>query len=524
MACSAAEITAPSGNSWHGRGICGYSGGMIKWLSLLLAAMVITTAPPALSRDAAPPGETRPAPAPLVATTRTLHELVLPDRRLPYAAVVESLPLSDAKGAVTAQLVVTAYLAEGAAAAGRPVTFAFNGGPGAASAYLSVGAMGPRVLAMPLDGSLPPPPARLQDNPQSWLAFTDLVFIDPVGTGFSRATEPGEAGEKAFWGVTADAEAMAEAIRLWLVRHQRWTSAKFIAGESYGGFRAALVARTLLDRDGIATSGLVLISPALEFSTLATQEDRVLPWALLLPSMAAAARAHGKGDPAATPEAVERFALTDYLTGISGLAADPDPTLIDKVAGLIGLDPALVRRYRGRVPAGVFAERVLGQDGRALSVYDGSVDGRKRRDGHGPDILFEGIKAPLAAAYQLHVAGDLGLATDMPYQLLNAAVAHHWNWEGSRGDSGVMSELADVMGLTPDLAVLLVHGRTDLVTPYMTSRWVLGHLDVPDEARARIRVEVLGGGHMMYLHPSERAALASVAADFYRHRLAVPAQ
>lgn len=470
-----------------------------------------------------------PAAAVELGPVTTRHELVLPGGSISYRAVVETLPVRDPAGKATADVAVISYAAEGVEAGTRPVTFVFNGGPGASSAYLHLGAFGPRVLATGDDGGVPAPPARLRDNPDTWLAFTDLVFVDPVGAGYSRAVEPGSDAAKAFWSVSGDRDSLAEVIRLWLTRHGRWQSPKFIAGESYGGFRAALVARTLLEDQGAALNGLVLISPALDFSTLSAGRSDVLPWALMLPSMAASARAQGRSELETPIEEVERWALTEYLAGIAAIAPSgpgPAPEVIDRVAALLGLERDLVERHHGRVPAWIFAERLLSGTGRALSLYDGAQAGPDPRPGRsGPDPQLDATVAPFSTAYNAYVRGELGLETEVPFRLLAGRPSRDWDWEGARGGpgrmDGAMDDLAEVMALTPGLGLLVVHGRTDMVTPYMASRWLLDRIDLPEEIRANASLEVLGGGHMMYLIPEQRKALGAAAAAFYRERAPV---
>ena len=502
---------------------------MKKRLCALLVA-VAGMAAPAVAAEDAPDTQTPPAARRLALDpVTTEHVLILPDRTLDYHATVETLPIVGEDGDPTAHIAVIAYAAQAAETGSRPVTFVFNGGPGASSAYLHLGALGPRVLATGADGAVPSPPARLTDNPASWLAFTDLVFVDPVGTGLSRATKPGEDAEKAFWSVSADVRSMAEVIRLWLTRHARWDSPKFLAGESYGGFRAALVARRLLDQEGAALNGLVLISPVLDFATIQPEDATILPWGLALPSMVASARAHGKGDPSMSLDAVERFALSDYLVGIAAIAPAgpaPEPALIDNLSALLGLKREIVDRHRGRVPTGTFAKRLLEDAGLVLSLYDGAQTGPDPRPGRrgGPDPQLEATKAPFSSAYNSYVRDELKLTTDLPFRLLADRPSRNWNWEGARGgpgkQDGAMDDLAETMALTPGLGVLVVHGRTDMVTPYMASRWLLDRLDLPEEIRARARLEVLDGGHMMYLIPGQRLALGRLAGDFYRRQAA----
>jgi carboxypeptidase C (cathepsin A) len=267
----------------------------------------------------------------------------------------------------------------------------------------------------------------------------------------------------------------------------------------------------------------VMISPALELSIISPGKNNLLPWALTLPSMVASARAHDKGDPALPLDAVERYALTDYLVGIAAIAPagpGPSPDVINDLTKLLGLKEDVVRRYHGRVPTWVFAEQLLEGTGYSLSLYDGALAGLDPQPGRpGPDPILDAIKAPLSTAYNAYIRDELELKTDLPFRLLNGETARAWDWEGARNGGergGVMDELAATVSLTPGLRVLVVHGRTDLVTPYMTSRWLLDRMDLPDEVRARLRTEVLDGGHMMYLKEDQRAVLGRLAAGFYQ--------
>ena len=499
-------------------------GTALRVLVLLLALLLpLATSAPAQEKPAEPPRADNPHAAP-IGPVETRHEIDIGGRHFSFRTVVESLPVTNGRGEVTARIFTTAYLAEGPTP-GRPVTFVFNGGPGAASAFLHVGAMGPLVLATPPDGRMPRPPARLEENAATWLPFTDLVFVDPVGTGYSRATRTGDDAERPFWSVGGDIRSLSEVLRLWLTRAGRWGSPVFLAGESYGGFRVARLARALSEGNGIGVAGVAMISPVIEFSTIARGSYDVLSWALTLPSLAASARAHGKGDPAMDRTAVERFAMGEYLAGIAAIdppGPGPDETLVRRVAGLLGLEADLVRRHRGRVPIEIFADRLLGDSGLAVSLYDGAYSGPDPRPGspRGPDVMLDATIAPVTSAFTQLVQDRLGLRTEVPFMLLNRRPSGAWDWEGARNEAGSLDELAEAMATVPGLMVLVVHGETDLVTPYMASRWVLDRLNLPEEVRQRARLAVLGGGHMMYFRPDQRAALAEAARAFYAERLA----
>jgi carboxypeptidase C (cathepsin A) len=517
----------------------------VSWLVLWVTAWAMMAPALALAQhseveDASPPdaaakaeaAETAEAPRPEAEAPppagRASGVLTLPDdQRLRYRATAETLPVRDRKGKTVADIFVVSYLAEDADKANRPVTFLFNGGPGAASAFLMLGAAGPKVLVTNDDGTVPRPPARLKDNPESWLSFTDLVFVDPVGTGFSRPTDTGDKADEPFWDVRGDVDTLSELVRLWLTRNERWASPTFLAGESYGGFRAVMMARALQRDQGVEVSGLVLVSPALEFSLLDGEVHHLLPWALRLPSMAASARAQGKA-PAVPREAVERFALTDYLLDLAAMDRPEDrPTAAERrVAELLGLPERIVDRHDGRIPISVFAKELLRDDGRVLSLYEGSIDSPDPNPDEsrlGPDPMLDGVLAPYATAFNAYVRSELGYETDTPYRILNRDVSRNWDWgdgRRDRGDVGALDALESIMALNPSLRVLVAHGIYDLVTPYFASAWLLDRMALPEAVKENARLRVYEGGHMLYMRPSERARLTRDVRELYESALA----
>ncbi len=494
-------------------------------LPLLVAGLLAVLPAHAQERPPAPPDNPQAAP---IGPVETRHEMEIGGRRMAFRAVAESLPVTDRnRGEVLGRVFTVSYFADGAGSARRPVTFVFNGGPGAASAYLHLGGLGPWILETAPDGNLLPLPARLAPNPESWLAYTDLVFIDPVGTGFSRATKSGEDAYKPFWSVGGDLRSLSEVIRLWLTRNERWGSPTFLAGESYGGFRAARLARSLSEGPGVGVAGVILVSPVIEFATIDQDDFRLLPWPLVLPSMVASAQAHGKGDPSVTPEAAERFAMTDYLLGIAAIdppGPGPADELVERVARMLGLEKELVGRYHARVPIHVFADRLLAERGQSVSLYDGAIAGPDPRPGRvgGPDVLLDATFAPFSSAYVQLVRETLKVQTEVPFLLLDRRPSREWDWEGSRNEAGSLEALQEAMSTVPGLAALVVHGRTDLVTPYMASRWVMDRLALPEDQRGRAGLAVLEGGHMMYMRHDMRRELTRVAREFYGRRLATP--
>lgn len=471
-----------------------------------------------------------PSGPPLPAKVETQHTITLDGRQLDYRAIAETFALTNSKGATTASIYTVAYLADVPAGTPRPVAFVFNGGPGAASVYLHLGAIGPRILQTPGDGALPSPPYHLIDNQSSWLAFTDLVFVDPVGTGFSRAVASGDGAkdgnpEKPFWNVRGDLGSLASVVRLWLTRHDRWPSPVYVVGESYGGYRAAALSQTLMSQVGVTVNGVVMISPALDYSLLRGGVANVLADAFELPSYAATAAAlSGKPAPPDDLAKVERFALGGYLTGIVGVTGVPpvgDP-FIDRVAKTIGLDDDTVRRQRGRVSSEVFVHTLRRSQNQLLSLYDGTVTRATRGNAwedNGGDPVLVPATAAFTAAFNAYASDVLGYRTELPYKVLPHDVSQNWNWEGAGGGDGglglALSSLERTLLAHPETKVLVVNGRTDLVTPYLASRWLIDQLSIPASARADIRLLVLPGGHMMYLRHDSRAALAKAAAALF---------
>lgn len=493
-----------------------------NWRRAVVVAAALWLAAGAAAR--ADPDDKPPAPSTaLPARVETHHTITLAGRPLDYRAVAETIGLTNRNGEPAASIYTVSYLADTPEGAHRPVAFVFNGGPGAASAYLHLGALGPRILDTPATGAVSPPPVRLVDNPSTWLPFTDLVFIDPVGTGFSRGEGKGDNPDKTFWNVDSDLNSLDAVVRRWLTRHERWSSAVFLVGESYGGLRAAAMASRLSREVGVTVSGLVLVSPALDTALLHPGVSNMLAPALQLPSYAATVAAFsGKAVPAAAGETAAGFALSDYLVGLAALRGIPPPgdPFIARIARLIGLPDEMVRRYRGRVPEHVFAREVRRSEGEIVSIYDATVarptEANPREDDAGDPVL-DAATAAYTAAFDTYAPAALGYRTEQPYRVLAHEVAQQWNWDhaGGGGLGIALSSLRDALLARPATRVLIVNGRYDLVTPYLASRWLVDQLGVPDALRAQIRLRVYDGGHMMYMRPPVRAALAADAAELF---------
>jgi carboxypeptidase C (cathepsin A) len=477
-----------------------------------------------------PPAQAAPAAAKDTATKDGSSASLPPDsfsrrtaiiasERVSYAATAGSLPIYGAKGDVTAKVFYVSYMRD-APAGTRPLTFVFNGGPGAGSAFLHLAAIGPRVVNFDETGAAPDQPVRLADNPDSWLAFTDLVFVDPVGTGFSRATAEGEEGEKQFYGVQKDADALSDFVQLYLTRTDRALSPVFLAGESYGGFRGVLLAKRLLSA-GVQVKGAVLISPALEFALIRGDEYTLLPLSLALPSIAASNLELKEGHNASFDilGEVEAFARTGYLLHLAGGMRGDDgvTSLLERYTGL---DRDLIARHFGRVSASLFVREYRRRKDIALSRYDGSISAALPRPGdndHFDPILDRAITV-LRPAMAQYARQELGYRTDLEYRLLARDISGKWDYgttPNRQGYADALDDLREARTNNPALKIMIAHGYTDLVTPYSVSQFLIDQLR-PIEGAAPITLKVYRGGHMMYLRPPSRHQLQEDAHELYR--------
>jgi carboxypeptidase C (cathepsin A) len=446
------------------------------------------------------------------------HTLVRDDKRIPYTATAGTLPLLSAKGEISARIFFVAYASD-EKVADRPITFVFNGGPGASSAYLHLGAMGPRTINFSANGAAAVQPVELVDNPDTWLDFTDLVFVDPVATGYSRSAGGTDEADKAFFGVDKDADAMADFVRLALTRTGRALSPVFLAGESYGGFRAALLAHRLVE-NGTAVKGVVMISPALEFSMLRGNPYAQLPLALALPSIAAThleRRDGAEGSLDILPE-IERFARSTYLVHLAA-GQKPDAEIDRTLARYTGLTADTIRSHLSRVSMRTFTHEYEAHGDRVLSRYDGTVSVPVPRRGniHFDPILDAAVTA-LTPAFTHYASAELGYRTDLEYHLLNRTVSGRWDFGTSpthQGFAGALGELQMARAQNPAMGALIAHGYTDLVTPYAVSQYLVDQLS-PLEGARPVELKLYRGGHMMYLRPTSRSAFTRDARSFYR--------
>ncbi|MDD1534663.1 MULTISPECIES: S10 family peptidase [unclassified Bradyrhizobium] len=478
-----AEMTAPAGQK-GGRGSAAQSG-----------------------PQSSSPAETHRLPP----DSTTKQTLELPGRTLSFAATAGSIRVFDGKGEPLADIAYTSYQLDGADRATRPVTFLFNGGPGASSAWLQFGAAGPWRLPFDGDALSPSASPEVKPNAETWLDFTDLVFIDPVSTGYSRFVASGEDARKSFYSVDGDANSIALVIRRWLEKHERLASPKYVAGESYGGIRGPKVVRQLQLQHGVGVRGLILVSPLLDFREFTGTS--LLQYVATLPSYVAVARAAKGPVKRADLADVEAYARGEFLADLVKGEADKEATnrLADKVAELTGIDQAVSRRLAGRFDVGEFRREFDRRGGKVTGRYDGSVrgfdpypDSSSSRFG---DPSGDALQAPLTSAAVDVLTRKLNWRPDGSYEVLNGSVEGHWDFGRGINPPQSVSELRQILATDAKLNVLVTHGLFDLATPYFGTKRVLDQL--PAFVTQRVKFVVYPGGHMFYSQGGSRQALRS---------------
>ncbi|HET8996067.1 MAG TPA: septum formation initiator [Acetobacteraceae bacterium] len=462
-----------------------------------------------------PAAENRPKLPPPVTTQ---HVLTLPNRVLHFTATAGAIPLtSGEKHTPLADIAFVAYQRDGTDRDQRPVTFVFNGGPGFASAWLQLGAVGPWRIPLGTQSTSPSATPVPSPNSDTWLDFTDLVFIDPAGTGYSQALVSGEQARQHLWSVDGDITYLAEAIRRWIDRYNRMLSPKYILGESYGGFRAPRLAYELATKHGTGVRGLALVSPALEIiSPNSTFEP--FYYVTRLPSMAAAARGRHGAVTRAQLADVEAYAATDYLVDV--VRGERDAAAIDRrsarVAAFTGLDPTLVRRHHGLIDNDVFLHALYRSQARVGSVYDATISDADPYPletlSSAPDPILDGLQAPVSSAMVAVYENKLRWRPETTYRLGNLVIARQWDWGqkfGGRPES--LHALREALALDGNLSVLIGQGMFDLVVPYFQTQLILDQ--IPESVGMnRVRFTVHNGGHMFYMDDPARAALREDAA------------
>ncbi|MDL2401836.1 S10 family peptidase [Rhizobium mayense] len=448
----------------------------------------------------------------------TDHVLNADGKSIPYTATAGTLNLFGQDGERTAAIFYTAYVAKNRDP-GRPITFVFNGGPGAASAFLSLGLVGPRVLDFGPSGR-DGANAKLVDNPHSWLNFTDLVLIDPIGTGWSRTAKADDANE--FYNMRADAESLAKAIALYVAHNGRADSPKFILGESYGGLRAAKVATSLRQDQGILISGIVMLSPLIEGRLVFGANDLALGAALELPSLAAAELERKNAFNEQGVQDAEKFALNEYLPALAGKppTGDAGRVFYDRVAKLTGIPEDVVAKNQGFL-GGVYQKHSDGDGADIVSSYDASFLAPdpypESEAGRSDDPILDGFVRAYGGAFSSYARDELGFHTDMTYNLLSSSVNEHWNWGGRNGGSRLHAsgtdDIKEMLTLVPSFRLMVAQGYSDLIVPFGVNKYVLDHL--PPAFADRVALNLYRGGHMFYTRPTSREQFTADAKAFF---------
>jgi len=461
----------------------------------------------------------------------TRHEIDIDGAALRYTVTAGRIVLRKEQVAddafsgskATAEVFVVAYTLDDADPASRPVTFAFNGGPGSSSVWLHLGLLGPRRVLMGDAGELAPPPYGLGDNPQTLLRHSDLVFIDPVSTGFSRAVSGGKPGE--FHGFTGDIESVGEVIRLWTTRGDRWMSPKYLCGESYGTTRASALARHLQERYGMYLNGLMLVSCYLDGGTAEFNDGNDDAYVYYLPTYAAIAHYHGLHGDRPLREVLdeaEEYAAGGYLWALgrgSRLTAEERSAAVERIAGLTGLSADYVDRVNLRPEHIRFFTEVLRSRRQTVGRIDGRFTGWEADYGKeqwSNDPSIDAITGPYAAALNHYVRGELEYQSDLPYEVLTSRV-HPWSYKEFEGAHlYVADKLAAAMRTNPHMRVHVDCGYYDGATPYFAAEHTFAHLAIPAELTGNIEFSYFEAGHMMYVHEPSRLEQAAALARFVR--------
>jgi carboxypeptidase C (cathepsin A) len=440
----------------------------------------------------------------------THHQITVDGKPLKYSATTGRLPIKRGDGRIEAEMFYIAYTLDGQDAAKRPLTFAFNGGPGSASIWLHMGALGPRKVVLQPDGFMPPAPYRMEDNPYTLLDKSDLVLIDAIGTGFSRAADV-EMFKK-FWGVKGDIEAFSEFIRLYITRNERWSSPLFLFGESYGTTRSAGIAGYLADR-GISFNGITLLSTVLNFETLEDNFTNDQPYVFLIPSFTMIAGYHHKlasdlaQDLARTRKEAEHWASTEYEQALDkgdSLTAQERQSVIDQLAHFTGLSKEVIDEANLRINVQKFTHYLLIDQKLRVGRLDGRFTGPDPNgllDTPSYDPTGSATQPPFTSVFNNYLRTELGYKVDMPYDVRAPRGPNdRWDW-GSAGEGfpDTASALRQAIVKNPYLKVLLMEGYYDLATPYYAANYTVDHLNLPQKYRDNISFATYDAGHMVYL-------------------------
>ena len=458
-----------------------------------------------------------------VAPVVTHHQITVNGKALSYTATAGRLPLKRGDGKIEAEMFFVAYTLDGQEAPKRPLTFAFNGGPGSASVWLHMGALGPKRVVLQQNGFMPAAPYRVEDNPNTILDRTDIVMVDAMATGFSRAANA-ELTKK-FLGVRGDVQAFGEFIRLYISRYDRWTSPLFLLGESYGTTRAAGLAGYLADH-GIAFNGVTLLSMAVDFQTLEWNKSNDLPYVLLLPTFNMIAGYHHKlsgdlsQDMAKTREEVVRWATTDYALALGkGDAMTPEEhkKVVEQLARYTGLRTDVIESNNLRIDVPTFTHELLLDQKLVVGRLDGRFSSPDPDDHGFYDPSGSAILPPYTSVFNNYLRTDLGYKSDMPYKVFAYDEVGFQKWEWGNAVEGFPSTaggLRAAMIKNPYMKILVMEGHYDLATPFAAADWTMDHLNLDGKYRQNVSYATYEAGHMVYIDRTEHTKMKKDLADF----------
>jgi carboxypeptidase C (cathepsin A) len=458
-----------------------------------------------------------------VAPVVTHHQVAVNGKTLSYAATAGRLPIKRGDGKIEAEMFFVAYTLDGQEAGKRPLTFAFNGGPGSASVWLHMGALGPKRVVLQPNGFMPAAPYRIEDNPSTPLDRTDLVMVDAIGTGYSRAATA-ELTRK-FLGVKGDVQAFGEFIRLYISRYDRWTSPLFLLGESYGTTRAAGVAGYLADH-GISFNGVTLLSMAVDFQTLEWNKSNDLPYVLLVPTFNMIAGYHHKlpadlmQDMAKTRQEVVHWATNDYMLALGKgdpMTADERRKIVEQLARYTGLRPEVVENKNLRIDVPTFTHELLLDQKLVVGRLDGRFSTPDPQEGPFYDPAGSAILPPYTSVFNNYVRNELGYKVDMAYKVFAFDESGFQKWEWGTAVEGFPSTaggLRSAMIKNPYLKILVMEGHYDLATPFAAADWTVDHLNLNAKYRQSVSYATYDAGHMVYIDRAEHAKMKKDLVEF----------
>jgi carboxypeptidase C (cathepsin A) len=453
----------------------------------------------------------------------THHQIALNGKTLSYTATAGRLPLKRGDGKTEAEMFFVAYTLDGQEAGKRPLTFAFNGGPGSASVWLHMGALGPKRVVLQPNGFMPAAPYRLEDNPDTLLDHSDIVMVDAMSTGYSRAATA-ELTKK-FLGVKGDVQAFGEFIRLYISRYDRWSSPLFLLGESYGTTRAAGIAGYLADH-GIAFNGVTLLSMAVDFQTLEWNKSNDLPYFLLVPTFNMIAGYHHKlsadltQDVAKTREEVVRWSSNDYALALGKgdtLTPEEHRKIVEQLSRYIGLRPEVIEAHNLRIDVPTFTKELLLNQKLVSGRFDGRFSSPNPDDDRFYDPTSAAILPPYNSAFNNYLRTELNYKSDMPYRVFAYDEPGFRSWDWGNAEQGFPSTaggLRSAMIKNPYMKILVMEGYYDLATPFAAANWTMDHLDLSPQFRESVSYATYNAGHMVYIDRAEHNKMKKDLVDF----------